>query len=192
MSVNQKPQPKLRLDAQRNVEKLKEAALAAFEEQGLDAPLEAVARRAGVSTGTLYNRFGSREGLIDAVLPDLAASKLALIVKRTQNVSGDWERFVCYVEGICEMQMSDSALNDAMSQRFPQAQQLMAVCKESLLYGQQLIIQAQDQGSLRPDFNLEDLFFLFWANGALVRFIDEAPSNRWRQFLGFILDGLRT
>jgi hypothetical protein len=68
----------------------------------------------------------------------------------------------------------------------------MAVCKDALLYGQQLITQAQQQGSLRPDFNCEDLFFLFWSNGALVRSIAEAPSDRWRQHLTFIIDGLHT
>ncbi len=37
----------------------------------MDAPLEEIAATAGVSAGTLYNRFGGRDALIDAVMPDL-------------------------------------------------------------------------------------------------------------------------
>jgi len=40
-----------------------DAASAVFGERGLDAPLEAIARRAGVSTGTLYNHFPARDGV---------------------------------------------------------------------------------------------------------------------------------
>jgi AcrR family transcriptional regulator len=49
------------------------AALDLFLVQGLDARLNEIARVAGVSIGTHFNRFGSREGLIDAVIPDVAA-----------------------------------------------------------------------------------------------------------------------
>ena len=66
----------LRRDARDNAAKLRGAALELFLAQGLDAPLNEIARAAGVSIGTLFNRFGSREGLIDAVIPDVAARRL--------------------------------------------------------------------------------------------------------------------
>ncbi|AUA16977.1 Bacterial regulatory protein, tetR family [Streptomyces malaysiensis subsp. malaysiensis] len=61
--------PPLRADARRNLEKLRAAALDVFQERGLGAPLDEVARRADVSIGTLYNRFSSRRELTDSVLP---------------------------------------------------------------------------------------------------------------------------
>ena len=57
MRVRDRP---LRADAVRNRGKLLDAATAVLGELGLDAPLDEVARRAGVSIGTLYNRFPSR------------------------------------------------------------------------------------------------------------------------------------
>jgi AcrR family transcriptional regulator len=45
-------------------EAILEAAAAVFAERGLSAPLEAIAKHAGVSKQTLYNRFGSREELL--------------------------------------------------------------------------------------------------------------------------------
>jgi len=39
-----------------------------FAEQGLEAPLEAIAARAGVGIATLYRRFPTREKLVAAAL----------------------------------------------------------------------------------------------------------------------------
>src|SRR6266545_4775094 len=94
--------PALRGDARRNLEKLKAAAIEVFRERGLGAPLEAIAARAGVSVGTLYNRFGDRQALIDAVIPALAAAQLRRVVERASAGASPWERFATFVETICE------------------------------------------------------------------------------------------
>jgi AcrR family transcriptional regulator len=60
----------LRADARRNHQQVLVAARDLFIERGLDAPLDEVARRAGVGIGTLYRRFGDRDGLVRAVLLD--------------------------------------------------------------------------------------------------------------------------
>ncbi|MBV9560421.1 MAG: TetR/AcrR family transcriptional regulator [Bradyrhizobium sp.] len=71
---------KPRADAIRNRERVLEAAKAVFSAGGVEASLEAVARRAGVGIGTLYRHFPTREALFEAVyrreveqLSDLAA-----------------------------------------------------------------------------------------------------------------------
>ena len=58
----------MRADAQRNRERLIEAAREVFREQGYDASLDEVAKRAGVGAGTLYRHFPSRDVLMDAIL----------------------------------------------------------------------------------------------------------------------------
>lgn len=58
----------MRADAQRNRDRLIEVAQQVFKEQGMDAPLDEIARRAGVGPGTLYRHFPSRENLHDAVM----------------------------------------------------------------------------------------------------------------------------
>src|SRR6266513_5824036 len=55
-----------RADAQRNRERLLEVAVQAFSHDGADAPLEAIAREAGVGIGTLYRHFPTREALVEA------------------------------------------------------------------------------------------------------------------------------
>ena len=98
MPEKSEPASGLRADAQRNLEKLRAAAAEAFSERGLDAPLEEIAERAGVSIGTLYNRLGSRETLIDAVITDTAAAQVAAAVERAETITDPWGRFARYVE----------------------------------------------------------------------------------------------
>lgn len=49
-------------------EAMLDAASAVISERGLGAPVEAIARRAGVSKQTLYNHFGGKDGLIRALV----------------------------------------------------------------------------------------------------------------------------
>ena len=59
-----------RADAQRNYELLLAAAKSIFDEHGAGAPLDDVARRAGVGNATLYRHFPTRRELIVAVYAD--------------------------------------------------------------------------------------------------------------------------
>src|ERR1700758_4102372 len=61
------PAHRLRADAQRSRVRLLTAATEAFAEKGADAPLEDIARRAGVGIGTLYRHFPTRLDLQAAV-----------------------------------------------------------------------------------------------------------------------------
>lgn len=77
---------KPRADSQRNREQLLEAAKAVFTQDGADASLEAIARRAGVGIGTLYRHFPARSDLLAAVyqreVDQLSAAASALLAER--------------------------------------------------------------------------------------------------------------
>src|ERR671935_3112161 len=64
------PQRPKRADAARNYDKLLAAAREAFTDDGADASLEGIARRAGVGIGTLYRNFPTRQALLEAVYLD--------------------------------------------------------------------------------------------------------------------------
>ncbi len=86
MSIGQENVRKPRSDSLRNRELLLETAKAAFNEIGADAPLEEIARRAGVGIGTLYRHFPTRDALLAAVyrrgVDQLSASAEALLADR--------------------------------------------------------------------------------------------------------------
>ena len=58
----------MRADAKRNYDRIVEVARQVFGEQGYDASLDEVAKRAGVGPGTLYRHFPNRDALLDAML----------------------------------------------------------------------------------------------------------------------------
>lgn len=63
------PNGEERLDAARNRRVLLETALRILAERGADAlTMDDLARRAGVGKGTVFRRFGSRSGLMQALL----------------------------------------------------------------------------------------------------------------------------
>lgn len=58
----------MRADAQRNRTRIIDTAREVFREQGYDASLDEIAKRAGVGAGTLYRHFPNRDALLDAIL----------------------------------------------------------------------------------------------------------------------------
>jgi AcrR family transcriptional regulator len=182
----------LRADAQRNAEKVMAAAAQAFARDGLDVPLEDIARCAGVRAGTIYNRFGGREGLLDAVVADIAATRLRALIERVSgpDTGTAWDRFAAFVTGMCESQAADRVFNDVFSLRYPDAPGLQAVCGQSQDFGAGLIRAAQAEGTLRPGVRADDLARIFSVNAYLVR-DQPAGDDGWRRTLQFTLDGLR-
>jgi AcrR family transcriptional regulator len=70
------PARKPRADAERNRQRLLDAAKASFAKSGAAASLEEIAREAGVGIGTLYRHFPTRDALVEQVYRD-ALDRLA-------------------------------------------------------------------------------------------------------------------
>ncbi|WP_426245762.1 TetR/AcrR family transcriptional regulator [Nocardioides sp. LHG3406-4] len=58
----------MRADAKRNHDRIVDVAREVFREQGYDASLDQIAKRAGVGAGTLYRHFPTRDALLDAMM----------------------------------------------------------------------------------------------------------------------------
>jgi len=72
-----------RSDAVANRQRILEAAREVFARRGLDAEVREIAERAGVGVGTLYRHFGSREGLLAALIRQAAEE----LLRRLQAVA---------------------------------------------------------------------------------------------------------
>ncbi|MGR6914477.1 TetR/AcrR family transcriptional regulator [[Actinomadura] parvosata] len=188
MAAGTKP---LRSDAARNRDKLLVAATQLIAEHGLDVPLEHVARRAGVSIGTLYNHFPTREALLGAVMPQRLAA-LEQVTERALADPDPWAGFVAFLEGLFALQSEDHGLNDALTQGFTLATDVSQACHQGLLDAERIIERARAAGRLRPDFGTQDLVTLIWAMSQVIRESMDTAPGAWRRCLAFFLDGLRT
>ncbi len=181
----------LRVDAERNRARIIEAAQAAFAEQGLDVPLEAVAERAGVGIATLYRRFPGRDDLIAACFESRLA-EYARAAEVALEADDAWSGFAGYVERICQMQSADLGLKDVLTTSFPNARTLESHRRRGYGLLVRLIERAQAEGSLRRDLVPEDVVLLMMANAGVVQATGAAAPEAWRRFVGLMLDGLRS
>lgn len=182
----------MRADAQRNAQRLRAAAVEVFRERGLQTPIREIARRAGVSHGTLYNLYGTREALIDEVVADLVKGSLTEVAECALACDDPWEGFVYYVEKVCELQATDPALTDVLSGRYPGAEHLMTLCGWARDTAAEIIERAQRAGALRTDFTSEDLLFAFGTHALLARASANSAPDAWRRGVAFLVDGLRS
>src|SRR5580704_7958811 len=58
----------LRVDARQNRERVLDVAKAVFSAEGLDVPIDEIARRAGLGVGTLYRHFPTKGALFQAIV----------------------------------------------------------------------------------------------------------------------------
>jgi AcrR family transcriptional regulator len=179
----------MRADAVRNRQQLLTAAADLFAERGVDVPLDEIARRAGVSIGTLYNHFPNRGALLDAVLPDWAA-ELDRLADAALDDPDPWRGFAGFMDGLFDLQARNPSMNDAIA-RTPASQvDVASECGRTGGVLDLVVNRARAAGALRPDFAAGDLATMI---GAMSKVIAMSGGNDtvWRRHLGFLLDGLR-
>lgn len=186
----QTPVRPLRRDAQANRERILAAARAAFAADGIDVPVEAIARRAGVGMGTLYRHFPAKEDLIDAVLEDAFA---AFIGAAEQALAADdgWEGFRGFFESAFALHVENRGLKDIIATREHGRERAEAMRTRMRALARRLVERAQEQGALRPDFTAEDMPVVFWTGSRVIEATAGVAPELWRRYLGFLLDGLR-
>ena len=177
----------LRADAARNRAAILAVARDVFAEQGLEAPLEVIAARAGVGIATLYRRFPTREKLVAAALVEKVA-QYAQAAEQALEVPDPWAGFAGFVQRICELQACDRGLGDLLSMTLSageQVEQLRRTANENVIT---LIERAKASGTLRDDFVGEDLLLLLIATAAVMQVTRADAPDAWRRFVALALD----
>jgi AcrR family transcriptional regulator len=179
---------RLRADAERNRVALLAAARQVFSEDGLNASLDEIARRAGVGNATLYRRFPTRQDLIAAVFADRKATQVEM-ADRALRHPDPWAGFTEYVLALGELQATDRGLGELLvTVTFEGDERLMQLRATSQRRAREVIHRAQEAGALRADFTLDDLMLLLMGNAGVVR---RSPDpDGWRRLLTLALEGL--
>jgi AcrR family transcriptional regulator len=184
--------PRLRADAQRNVEGIRLAALDVFRAHGLNSPLDEVARAAGVSKGTIYHRFGGRQGLIDAVVEELVAERIGGIITAVSTIEDPVERFEGYLRQIWLLQYDEPAANDVLLRALPGSAPLAAICEHASRIAAGFLVDAQATGKIRDDLTPEDVDLLIWERGIIARACDQQHREGYSRSFENTLRGLRS
>ena len=146
----------LRADARRNREQVLAAARDVFVERGPGAPLDEIARRAGVGIATLYRRFPDRESLMRAVVLD-ALDRVGHQARLARAEEPDaLAALVRYMHRALDLRVAaviptllgQLSLEDAEMQRARQA------AADPI---DEIVDAAHAEGSLRPDVTFGDI-----------------------------------
>jgi AcrR family transcriptional regulator len=149
----------LRADARRNRDALLAAAAAVFAESGADAPLDDVARRAGVGNATLYRHFPTRRELLVAVYADevdalCVRGRALLESRRPADALFDWlAAFAAHVAAKRELAAAvpDDSARSALFDGWHAAMHEIAAA---------LLTRAEQSGEIAADVAAADLLAL--------------------------------
>ena len=180
----------LRRDAQANRDRIVAVARAAFSADGIEVPVEEIARRAAVGMGTLYRHFPAKEDLIDAVLED-AFDGFISAAEQGLAEEDAWAGFCGFLERAFALHVEHRGLKDVIATRVHGRARAEAMRTRMRPLLRRLIERAQEQGALRADFKPEDMPLVFWTGARVVEATSTVAPEFWRRYLGLLLDGLR-
>jgi AcrR family transcriptional regulator len=176
----------MRADAARNAERLARTARAVFADLGPEAPLEEIARRAGVRIRTLYNHFPTKADLVRAALGQTITEDLAPAIERAQADDDPLRGLLVLIEaamGVATRELNTLAAargaEDLTAEFYPPFSDAMAL----------LARRAQDAGRLRADLVPEDLLRIMTMLTSTLWTMDPG-SDGWRRYLAILFQGL--
>jgi AcrR family transcriptional regulator len=179
----------LRADARRNREKVLAAARAVFSEQGVDAQMDDVARRADVGVGTVYRHFPTKEALLNALSDELFAV-VAVYARNQLTLDDPWEAFTRAMWFGAEKTAGDRAFSEILSATRP-GQNRTCPGKEDLFVTiAELIDRCKAAGKMRQDVMVDDIGLMMCGVGSASQMEHPVPGA-WRRHLAIMLDGLR-
>jgi AcrR family transcriptional regulator len=146
----------LRADARRNRERVLVAATAVFAEEGADASVAEIARRAGVGAGTLFRHFPTKHDLLLATL-EQGFDDIQAAMERAEAMDDAWEGLVHVLTVCAEIQARDRSFLDSVGPELFREPSLQRRNQERMEHIRQLVARAQAAGLLRDDLRAEDV-----------------------------------
>lgn len=179
---------RVRVDVQRNLDALLQAAKAVFADAGVDAPVRDIAEKAGVGVGTLYRHFPQRADLIAAVCRreiDACADAAPVLAAEYApfDALAEWmQRYAAFIA-------TKRGLAAALHSGDPAFDSLPAYFDKRLYPAVTSLFEAAAKASaVRTDVDPKDLL------GAVASLCmsahDQGPDHAQRM-VGLLIDGLR-
>lgn len=182
----------LRADARRNRERVLTAARECFAEQGAEAQMDDIARRAKLGVGTLYRHFPDKAALIETFKAERLA-RIAEMGEEALQAEDPWEGFATWLWRCAELQASDRGLCEAMAANpLPDGVHSDVAHRVGLVdVTARVIARGQAAGVIRADLRTEDIPLVMCGAGATILAGEGPLGGSWRRHLAIVLDGMR-
>jgi AcrR family transcriptional regulator len=175
-------------EAARNDLKVLDAAREVFTTQGWDAPVAAVAERAGVGMGSLYRRYGSKSDLL-RYLCMLSMQQNIEAATNALALDDPWASLASYVRACVALGVGAFA---PLAGTIEVTEEMVATAKKSNRLLTRIAARAHQSGQLRSDVTDTDIWWLIeqFSRHSANPYSADDPNVRAR-ILAISLDGLR-
>ena len=126
-------------EARRNDLVVLEAARDVFTAQGADAPVSAVAERAGVGMGTLYRRYGSKTELLQRLCV-LAMDQALAAADDALAASDPWDGLCGYIRACVELRSGALA---SLAGQIETTAEMRGTARRSMARMEEIVARAQ-------------------------------------------------
>jgi len=169
--------PPTRADARRNYEALLAAAAETFSAHGTDAPLDEIARRAGVGNATLYRNFPTRRELIVAV----CANEVEALRDHAEHFADipPREALIAWLDKFAEHIAANKGLAAALMTGAHDTSVLIEASNEVIRQTvSKLLDRARLAKAVKPDLDVVDLISLANAVALIAESDGQAQAQR--------------
>jgi AcrR family transcriptional regulator len=175
----------VRREAVENRERLLHAAKHVFAVKGVDAPVEDIARAAGLGMGTLYRHFPTKQALIDELVGQLRLNLLSLARRACRRDSADGLESFLYDAGKAHVREPGY-----MQFLWSRSSKEQAAVEEVLQALDLLLDRAKTAGRVRPDLAVTDVWMTLWSLRGIIEItVDVAPAA-WKRHLQLMIAGM--
>jgi AcrR family transcriptional regulator len=179
---------RVRIDAQRNIDALLQAAIEVFPTSGVDAPVREIVEKAGVGIGTYYRHFPQRADLVAAVFRR-EIDACADVAPALAAQYGPGEALARWMQRYAAFLGTKRGLASALHSGDPAFEPLPAYFRERLEPALRMLLEsAGDAGEIRTDFTAGDLLDV--VASVCMRAYDRGPDHA-RRMVALLVDGLR-
>lgn len=190
--VGDEPEPSdrpLRRDAERNRQRILQAARELFAQRGLAVTLNDVAHHAGVGVGTVYRRFPDKAHLIDELFEQRLA-ELESLMQEAVDDPDPWRGLRRFLERSLSMQAADCGLKDLMTGMPDGVDRVCRIRDRLLPMVADLVARAQAAGTLRADISPQDVPALQLMLGTLIDASRDLSPELWQRYLALMMRGM--
>lgn len=146
-----------RADARRNRERILQVAFDAFAGEGLGVSVQEIARRAGVSTGTVSRHFPAKHDLFAAIVLD-RAQRLVTAARALAATQPPGPAFYQFIEVVALEGARNRAIADALAGIGFDVQAAAGGADDDLMGAWSLLLSsAQADGRVRADVTIQDV-----------------------------------
>jgi AcrR family transcriptional regulator len=188
-AVDTPPLSGRRAQAARNDERILQAAREVFVANP-EAPIAAVAKRAGVGISALYRRYPSKEDLLRKLCADGLQRYIEAVQAAVDDHGDPWEAFARFMRRAVEADSNSLTLR--LAGTFTPTPELFEMAEHAQELNRRLFARTKGAGAIRLDADVNDVGSIL-EQVASLRMGEEERTKAIRQrYLAIALDGLRT